>query len=138
MKPVTFEFHVHHHDESAAGHVQLVQLLTQILQEIKKMPSVDDVKAAVQAAVDAVKQQIIDAVNAAVKAETAQVLAQIQAMPQAGSMTQGDLDSIVKSITDLPGNVNSTLASSVDSISAGDGLPDGAPPPPPPPPPPAG
>lgn len=88
------------------------------------MPTIDDVKAAVQAASDAAKQQVIDAINTAVTAETAEVVAQIKALPPAAEITQADVDAIVASVNGIPTAVNTRAADAINSISAGDGLPE--------------
>ncbi len=110
-----------------AGLLTVLQLICKLPKEIQSMPSIQDVKDAVAAAA----QQVKDAVITAVQTETAQVVAQIQAIPVGTVISQADLDSIVASVT----GIGPAATAAIDSISDND---TPAPPPPPPPPPPAG
>lgn len=103
--------HFHHCDS------EVIKLLKEIL---NKVPSIDDVKAAVAAAAT----QVTDTIQAAVTKETAEVVAQIQAIPVGQPITQADLDAIVASVN----GIGTAASVAVDSISVND-LP--IPPPPP-------
>lgn len=81
------------------------------------MPSIQDVKDAVNAAV----LQVQTAITTAVTAETAVVVAQIKAIPPGTSITQADIDSIVASVQ----GIGPAAATAIDSIATNDG---GAPP----------
>lgn len=77
------------------------------------MPSIDDVKAAVQAAADSVKTAVTDSVAK----ETAEIVAQIQALKGQSSVSQADLDALVASVQ----GIAPAATSAIDSISASDG-----------------
>lgn len=84
-----------------------------LLKEIRNnMPSIDEVKVAVaQAASD-----VVTAITDAVTKETAEVVAQIKAIPVGQPITQADLDSIVASVK----GIGTAAAGAIDSISVND------------------
>ncbi len=108
--------HIHVH-VSHERDPEIVRLLTELIKEIKKMPSIDDVKAAVQAAADGVKTAVIDAVTK----ETTEVTAQIQALKDiiasGGTISQADLDALVASVQ----GIAPAATSAIDAISTSDG-----------------
>lgn len=112
------ELHIHHHDdgESDAGHIQLVQLLIQILKELKMNVTVQQVKDAVQAACDQTKAQLTQVVNDAVKKETSEVVAAIEAKVASGNITDADMAEIVASVTGIPTAISTNIAASIDTI----------------------
>ena len=105
---MTINIHVHNDFDDGVK-----QLLTQILKEIKKMPSFDEVKAAV----DAAAQKATADIKAAVQKETAEVVAQIQAIPVGAVFTQEQADALVASVS----GIGTQGASDVDTISQNDG-----------------
>jgi len=108
--------HIHVHI-SHEHDLEIVRLLTELTKEIKKMPSIDDVKAAVQAAADGVKTAVTDAVTK----ETTEITAQIQALKDqiaaGGTISQADLDALVASVN----GIAPAATSAIDAISTSDG-----------------
>ena len=100
--------HVHHEPDD-----EVKKLLTQILKEIQKMPSFDEVKAAV----DAAAQKVKDDITAAVQKETAEVVAQIQAIPVGATFTQEQADALVASVR----GISTAATGAIDTISQNDG-----------------
>lgn len=102
----------------------LDSLSTQLNRIENNMPTIAEVKAAVAAAV----QQVKDAINAAVTKEIAEVTEQIQALKDqiaaGGTISQSDLDEIVTGVA----GIGPAATGAVDSISTSDGS---TPPPPP-------
>lgn len=85
-----------------------------ILKEIlQKVPSIQEVKDAVKAAAD----KVVADINTAVQNETAQVVAQIQAIPVGTVITEQDKQDIVDSVT----GIGTAATSAVDTISVNDG-----------------
>ena len=110
--PLHIHVHVsHEHDP------EIVRLLTEIKQEIKKMPSINDVKDVVAAAA----AQVTTAVTDAVTKETGEVVAQIQALKdqiaQGGTISQADLDALVASVQ----GIAPAATTAIDAISTNDG-----------------
>ncbi len=114
MSKLEMHVHIHHHDDALAQTlVRLLQQSDQILKEIKKMPSFDEVKAAVDAAAAKTSADI----KAAVQKETAEVVAQIQAIPVGAVFTQEQADALVASVS----GIATAATADIDTISANDG-----------------
>ncbi len=110
------ELHVHlhhHHDGLERSLARLLDQSDQILKETKQMPSYDEVKAAV----DAAAQKAADDIKAAVQKETAEVVAQIQAIPVGAVFTQEQADALVASVA----GIGTGAVADVDTISQNDG-----------------
>ncbi len=91
----------------------VILTLLEIKKEIKKMPNFDEVKAMV----DAAAQKATADIKAAVQTETAQVVAQIQAIPVGGVFTQEQADALVASVS----GIGTQAVADVDTISQNDG-----------------
>ncbi len=96
-----------------AGFAVILHRLFKIEKEINKMPSFDEVKAAVDAAAQKVKDDVV----AAVQTETAEVVAQIQAIPVGATFTQEQADSLVASVS----GISDAAKASINTISQNDG-----------------
>lgn len=114
---IELHIHIHHRDErDDAGHIQLVQLLNLILQEQKKMITVQNVKDAVKAACDQAVTDVLAGVDTVVSAETAKVVTLLEALPTAANIQQSDLDDIVASVKAMPASIGSGMAAKVGTI----------------------
>lgn len=105
-------------------------LLTELVKEIRKMPSIQEVKDAVAEAA----QQVTTAIQAAITTETTEIAAQIQALKDqvaaGGTISQADLDGILAPVQ----GIGAAVSTAVAAISDNDGAGSTAPPTPPTPP----
>lgn len=98
-------------------------LLNYIVKEIKKMPSLQDVKDAV--ATEA--QRVIGVIKDTAATETQQVIDKINSIPVGTVITQEDKDAIVASVT----GIATAVTGAIDAISEGDSAVPQPPAPPP-------